>query len=115
MRIMIGGDRFWRCRDLAADVLRRLVRRYGPDIIVAHSGGNGVDQSFSLAARGLGVTTDYRAVDFSHAGGFALLFGRLSPPPRGPLTSAAQTGESDRFAGPNGQITPDSQTRSLPC
>jgi hypothetical protein len=24
MRIVIGGDRLWNCRDLAADVLRRL-------------------------------------------------------------------------------------------
>jgi hypothetical protein len=65
MRIVIGGDRFWSCRDLAADVLRRLVRRYGADIVVVHGGGNGVDQSFVLAAEDLGVKAEYSRVDFS--------------------------------------------------
>jgi hypothetical protein len=30
MRILVTGDRFWACHQLAADVLQRLVARYGP-------------------------------------------------------------------------------------
>jgi hypothetical protein len=35
IRIVIAGDRHWSCRELAADVLRRLVGWHGPDIVIA--------------------------------------------------------------------------------
>jgi hypothetical protein len=38
MRILVTGDRFWGCYDLAAAILRRLVARYGPDIIIIRGG-----------------------------------------------------------------------------
>jgi hypothetical protein len=92
MRTLVSGDRLWNCRDLAADVLRRLVHGYGPDIIVVRNGGCGVDRAFSLAARELGVTTEYHAVDFAHVAdhrfhqremlspgaGLCLIFGRTA-------------------------------------
>ena len=36
--IVIAGDRFWSCVQLAVDVLRRLLARYGPDIVIAIGG-----------------------------------------------------------------------------
>ena len=42
---MVGGDRFWRCDELAMAIVRRMVARYGPDIVIAQSGGNGVDHA----------------------------------------------------------------------
>ena len=68
MRIVVAGDRFWNCPDLAAATLRRLVARYGPDIVIVHGGACGVDESFAAACRGLGVNTDVCLVDFSHVG-----------------------------------------------
>ena len=49
MRIVAGGDWFWRCNVLATAIVRRLVARYGADIVIALGGGNGVDQSFAVA------------------------------------------------------------------
>jgi len=43
--IDVGGDRFWRCDELAMAIVRRMVARYGPDIVIAQSGGNGVDHA----------------------------------------------------------------------
>lgn len=58
MRILVTGDRFWNCHKLAADVLRRLVARYGPDLVIVHGAATGVDESFDTAARGLGIPTE---------------------------------------------------------
>jgi hypothetical protein len=68
MRIVIGGDASWRCDSLASAVLRRLIVRYGSEIVIAHSGRPGVDQSFALACRELGIASHYYPVDFSHLG-----------------------------------------------
>jgi len=43
---------------LAAEVLRRLVARYGQDIIIVHGDSTGVDESFRTAARGFGLTVE---------------------------------------------------------
>jgi hypothetical protein len=32
MRILITGDRHWRCNDLAKQIVNRLIARYGPDL-----------------------------------------------------------------------------------
>ncbi len=45
-----------------------LTARYGPDIVIAHGGAPGVDQSFSTACRHLGVKIDCYLADFSHLG-----------------------------------------------
>jgi hypothetical protein len=55
MRIIITGDRFWACHKLAANILHRLVKRYGPDIVIVHGGATGVDESFETACKGLGI------------------------------------------------------------
>ena len=62
MRILITGDRFWNCNDLAAGIIRRLVKRYGPDIVIVHGGATGVDESFATAAKGLGVAVEAHPV-----------------------------------------------------
>jgi YspA, cpYpsA-related SLOG family len=66
MRIIIAGERFWRCRELAVSTLRRLIVRHGTDIVIVHGGAPGVDQSFAEACRDLGVETDLCLADFSH-------------------------------------------------
>ena len=71
MRIVIGGETSWRCDDLAAAILRRLIARYGPGLVIAHLGRCGVDQSFSLACHALGTAIDYRPIEFGRVGDFA--------------------------------------------
>ena len=38
MRILITGDRHWRCDDLAEQILNRLHARYGPGLTIGHGG-----------------------------------------------------------------------------
>jgi len=58
MRIVVTGDRFWPCNQLAVTILRRLVARYGPDIVIVHGGDPGVDESFAMACKGLRITVE---------------------------------------------------------
>lgn len=67
MRIVITGDTGWECRELASRVLRRLVARYGPDIVIIHGNESGVDSSFA-AAKELGLTAEARVIDRSQTG-----------------------------------------------
>jgi hypothetical protein len=63
MRVLITGDRFWACRDLATAILRRLIQRYGPDLVIVHGGGCGVDQSFDTACHELGIKVEAHPVN----------------------------------------------------
>jgi hypothetical protein len=38
MRIIVTGDRNWYAHDLAEQVLKRLILRYGPGLIIVHDG-----------------------------------------------------------------------------
>jgi hypothetical protein len=71
MRIVIGGETSWRCDDLASAIVRRLIARYGPDLVIAHRGRPGVDQSFSLVCHAMGTKIDFRPVEFGRVGDFA--------------------------------------------
>jgi hypothetical protein len=51
MRILIAGDRFWDRKDVAEAVVKRLIARYGADLVVVHGGAAGFDTSFHLAAK----------------------------------------------------------------
>src|SRR4051794_36561686 len=62
MRIIVTGDRYWACHKLAADILHRLVRRYGPDIVIVHGAGTGVEESFATACAGLGIAQEAHPV-----------------------------------------------------
>jgi YspA, cpYpsA-related SLOG family len=64
MRILLTGDRFWDCRRLAADFLRRLVLRYGTDIVIVQGGAPGVDNAFSTACREAGLTAEVHLADW---------------------------------------------------
>ena len=55
MRIVVTGDKDWSCPDLAARILRRLVARYGRDIVIIHGNEPGVDASFAAAAKEMGI------------------------------------------------------------
>ena len=68
MRIVVTGDRCLECRELAVTVLRRLLARYGPDIVIVHGGESGVDQSFSAACQELGLTTEVRLANWHRTG-----------------------------------------------
>jgi YspA, cpYpsA-related SLOG family len=68
MRIVVSGDTGWQCRELAERVLRRLVARYGPDIVIIHGNEPGVDSSFAAAATELGVATEMRVIDRHRTG-----------------------------------------------
>jgi hypothetical protein len=68
MRIIVTGERFWACHKLAAAILRRLVARYGPDIVIVHGDDTGVEESFVTAARGLGIRTEAHPADYDRLG-----------------------------------------------
>ena len=71
MRIVVSGDRFWDCPDLAAATLRRLVARYGPDIVIVHGGACGVDQAFAEACRHLVIKAEPHVADWKGLGNIA--------------------------------------------
>jgi hypothetical protein len=71
MRILITGDRHWRCDDLAKQIVNSLIARYGPDLVVVHGGAPGVDQSFHVACQTLGVTVEPHLADWKGLGNIA--------------------------------------------
>jgi hypothetical protein len=56
MRVIITGDRNWCAPELAAEVVKRLLIRYGRDLVIVHGGAIGIDRSFAatVAIRGSG-------------------------------------------------------------
>jgi hypothetical protein len=61
-RIMITGERFWNCRLLARSILRRLIARYGPEIVIVRGGGCGVEEAFNRACQELSVASECHCV-----------------------------------------------------
>jgi hypothetical protein len=68
MRIVVTGDKEWSCPDLAARILRRLVARYGRDIVIIHGNEPGVDASFDAAAKEMGLIVETRVIDRKNTG-----------------------------------------------
>jgi hypothetical protein len=68
MRILVTGDRDWICFDLAITIVRRLVKRYGADIVIVHGAWRGVDDSFRSACRWLGVKDEGHVPDWARLG-----------------------------------------------
>ncbi len=68
MRIVVTGDKDWSCPDLAARILRRLVARYGCDIVIIHGNEPGVDASFDSAAKEVGLDVEVRVIDRKNTG-----------------------------------------------
>jgi hypothetical protein len=71
MRILITGDRHWRCEELAEAVVNRLIARYGPDLVIIHGGVPGVDNAFAIACRELGITAEPHVADWKGLGNIA--------------------------------------------
>ena len=71
MRILVTGDRFWGCPELAEQILNHLFARYGPDMVVVHGGAPGVDQSFAVACSDLGITAEPHVTDWKGLGNSA--------------------------------------------
>jgi YspA, cpYpsA-related SLOG family len=71
MRILITGDRHWRCDDLAKQIVNRLIARYGPGLVIVHGGAPGVDRSFHVACQTLGVTVEPHIADWKGLGNIA--------------------------------------------
>jgi hypothetical protein len=57
-RILVTGDRNWRCCYVAKRLVERLVARYGPGIVIVHGDARGVDQAVSMACMDLGVAQE---------------------------------------------------------
>jgi hypothetical protein len=55
IRILIIGDRHWRCVDPAERIVKRLVKRYGADVFIISGGAAGVITEFCEACRKLGI------------------------------------------------------------
>jgi hypothetical protein len=69
MRIVVTGDRDSVCDELAARILRRLVVRHGRNMVIIHGNEPGVDTSFALAAKEMGIEVEARVID-RHQTGF---------------------------------------------
>jgi acetylglutamate kinase len=61
-RILITGDRHWENRRLAREIVRRLVERYGSNIVIVHGGGCDIDQAFSVACQDLRIPVEAHPV-----------------------------------------------------
>jgi hypothetical protein len=68
MRILVTGDRDWICFDLATAIVRRMIKRYGPDIVIVHGDCRGVDNSFRSVCRWLRVKDEPHPPDWARFG-----------------------------------------------
>jgi hypothetical protein len=70
-RTAFTGRILWSCHAMASAVLKRLVDRYGPDLIIVHGDATGVDESFGTAARGLGLVVEAHPAHWDRFGKYA--------------------------------------------
>lgn len=68
MRILVTGDRYWVCNRLAANILRRLIDRYGSEIVIVPGAATGVDESFATACKGFGIVEEAHPADWDRLG-----------------------------------------------
>jgi YspA, cpYpsA-related SLOG family len=68
MRILITGDRHSHCPEPTANILRRLVDRYGNDLVVVHGAAPGVDQSFAEACGEVGIPAELHLANWDALG-----------------------------------------------
>jgi hypothetical protein len=68
MRIVVTGDRAWACDDLAMVIVQRLTARYGRDFVIVHAGSVGVDESFNIACKNLGIAVEVRMANSGQTG-----------------------------------------------
>lgn len=63
-KILVTGDRNWRCVELAMKMMRRLLDRY-KDVTIIHGNCRGVDKSFDQACAYLQVPMEVFPADWS--------------------------------------------------
>ncbi len=68
MRVIVTGDRAWDCRELAEDVVRRLVAKYGQGLVIVHGAAGGVDAAFGAAAEAQGVAVEPHRAEWVRLG-----------------------------------------------
>ena len=68
MRVIVIGDRAWDCRELAAEVVRRLVAKYGQGLVIVHGAAGGVDAAFATAAEAQGVAVEPHRAEWVRLG-----------------------------------------------
>jgi hypothetical protein len=66
MRVIITGDRDWYAPELAAEVVKRLLVRYGLDLVIVHGGATGIDWSFTQACSNPGVKVEVHPARWDH-------------------------------------------------
>lgn len=71
MRVIVTGDRHWNALDLAEDILRRLLAKYGSDVVIIRGGACGVDNAFAEACSKLGVVAEPHVADWKALGKLA--------------------------------------------
>ena len=71
MRVIVTGDRHWAALDLAEDILKRLLAKYGPNLTIVHGGATGVDNAFAEACRKLGVADEPHVANWKGMGKLA--------------------------------------------
>lgn len=74
MRIILTGDRFWPCHKLIAEIVRRLLAKYGRDIVIAHGDDAGVDESVAIVCRSLKLRAIVYPCDWGRLGADAEIF-----------------------------------------
>jgi hypothetical protein len=67
-RILITGDRNWKCFALAHRILARLVARHGTALTIVHGSATGVDTAFHEAAMDHGVGIEPHPADWTAHG-----------------------------------------------
>ncbi len=68
MRVIVTGDRAWDCRDLAEQVVRRLLAKYGQGLVIVHGAAGGVDAAFGAAAEAEGVAVEPHRAEWVRLG-----------------------------------------------
>jgi hypothetical protein len=86
VRVIISGDRNWRCGALARRIVARLVDWYGADLIVVHGNAAGVDTAFAAACALRGVAREPHAARWHEQGNRA-----------GPIRNAAMVAAGANF------------------
>jgi copper homeostasis protein CutC len=68
VRVLTTGDRSWYCPDLADQIVARLIKQYGPNVVIVHGAAAGVDASFAEAADEAGIEHEPRPARWNELG-----------------------------------------------
>jgi hypothetical protein len=71
MRILIAGDRHWRCDDLAKQIVTRLLARYGSDLTIVHGEAQEWTTRLPCRAGELGIASEAHVADWKGLGNIA--------------------------------------------